>query len=37
MKRADITYVPTWAEWLYLAVVLDAWSRRILGWAMALK
>ena len=32
---ADITYVPTWASWLYLAVVLDAWSRRIVGWAMA--
>ena len=32
---ADITYVPTWAGWLYLAIVLDAWSRRILGWAMA--
>ena len=31
---ADITYVPTWAGWLYLAVVLDAWSRRIVGWAM---
>ena len=26
---------PTWAGWLYLAVVLDAWSRRIVGWAMA--
>ena len=32
---ADITYVPTWTGWLYLAVVLDAWSRRIVGWAMA--
>ena len=32
---ADITYVRTWAGWLYLAVVLDAWSRRIVGWAMA--
>ena len=32
---ADITYVPTWAGWLHLAVVLDAWSRRIVGWAMA--
>ena len=27
--------VPTRAGWLYLAVVLDAWSRRIVGWAMA--
>jgi putative transposase len=31
---ADITYVPTWAGFLYLAVVLDAWSRRIVGWSM---
>ena len=30
---ADITYVPTWAGFLYLAVVLDAFSRRIVGWA----
>ncbi len=32
---ADITYVPTWAGFLYLAVVLDVWSRKIVGWAMA--
>ena len=32
---ADITYVPTWAGFLYLAVVLDVFSRRIVGWAMA--
>jgi len=32
---ADITYVSTWAGFLYLAVVLDAFSRRIVGWAMA--
>jgi putative transposase len=31
---ADITYVSTGAGFLYLAVVLDAWSRRIVGWAM---
>jgi len=31
---ADITYVPTWSGFLYLAVVLDAFSRRIIGWAM---
>jgi len=31
---ADITYVPTWSGFLYLAVVLDAWSRRIVGWSM---
>ena len=32
---ADITYVPTGSGFLYLAVVLDAWSRRVVGWAMA--
>jgi putative transposase len=31
---ADITYVPTWAGFLYLAIVLDVWSRRIVGWMM---
>jgi putative transposase len=31
---ADITYVPTAAGFLYLAVVLDAWSRKVVGWAM---
>lgn len=30
---ADITYVPTAAGWLYLAVVLDLFSRRVVGWA----
>jgi putative transposase len=32
---ADITYIPTWAGFLYLAVVIVAWSRRVVGWAMA--
>jgi putative transposase len=32
---ADITYIPTWAGFLYLAAVLDAWSRRVVGWSMA--
>jgi putative transposase len=32
---ADITYVPTWQGFLYLAVVLDVFSRRVVGWAMA--
>ncbi len=32
---ADITYIPTWAGFLYLAVVLDVFSRRIVGWAMS--
>jgi putative transposase len=31
---ADITYVPTWSGFLYLAMVLDVYSRRIVGWAM---
>jgi putative transposase len=31
---ADITYVPTWAGFLYLAIVLDAFSRKVVGWAM---
>ena len=31
---SDITYVPTQAGWLYLAVVLDLDTRRVLGWAM---
>jgi putative transposase len=32
---ADITYIPTLAGFLYLAVVLDVWSRKIVGWAMS--
>jgi len=32
---ADITYVPTYAGFLFLAVVLDAFSRRVVGWATA--
>jgi putative transposase len=31
---ADITYVPTWEGWLFLAVVMDACSKRIVGWSM---
>ena len=31
----DITYIPTGEGWLYLATLLDAYSRRIVGWAMA--
>lgn len=31
---ADITYIPTWSGFLYLAVVLDVWSRRVVGWSM---
>jgi putative transposase len=32
---ADITYVPTWAGFLYVAVVVDAFSRAVVGWSMA--
>ena len=31
---ADMTYVPTWAGFIYLAIVLDVWSRRVVGWAI---
>ena len=31
---ADMTYVPTWAGFIYLAVVIDAWSRRVVGWSI---
>jgi putative transposase len=30
----DITYIRTWEGWLYLAIILDVFSRRIVGWAM---
>jgi putative transposase len=33
----DITYIPTQEGWLYLAVILDLFSRRIVGWAMAAR
>ena len=32
---SDVTYIPSAAGFLYLAVVLDAWSRKVVGWAMA--
>lgn len=32
---ADITYIRTRSGWLYLAAVLDLYSRKIVGWAMA--
>lgn len=32
---SDITYIRTWEGWLYLAVILDAFSRKIVGWALA--
>jgi putative transposase len=30
----DITYVPTWEGWLYLATVIDCATRKVVGWAM---
>ena len=32
---ADVTYVPTWNGFVYLAIVLDVFSRKVVGWAMA--
>jgi len=34
-RSAGVTYIRTWAGFLYLAVVIDAFSRRIIGWSMA--
>ena len=31
---SDITYIRTWEGWLYLAVILDLFSRRVVGWAL---
>jgi putative transposase len=31
---ADITYIPTWAGFVYLSIVLDVFSRKIVGWAI---
>jgi putative transposase len=31
---ADMTYVPSWAGFIYLAVVIDVWSRRVVGWSI---
>jgi putative transposase len=31
----DITYIPTWQGWAYLATVIDLSSRRVVGWALA--
>lgn len=31
----DITYIPTWEGWLYLATVIDCATRKVVGWAMA--
>lgn len=33
--HADITYLPTGQSWLYLAIVIDAYSKRIIGWSFS--
>ena len=33
MWVTDITYIRTWQGWLYLAVVMDLFSRKIVGWS----
>jgi transposase InsO family protein len=30
----DITYIPTWEGWLYLATVIDCYNKEVIGWAM---
>src|SRR5215210_1606631 len=35
LSIVGVTYVPTAAGFLYLAVIVDVWSRRVVGWAMA--
>ncbi len=30
----DITYIRTWQGWLYLAIVVDLYSRKVVGWSM---
>jgi putative transposase len=34
---SDITYIPTKEEWLYLCIILDCFSRAIVGWSMSEK
>ena len=31
----DITYIPTWEGWLYLATVIDCYSKKVIGWSLA--
>jgi transposase InsO family protein len=31
----DITYIPTWEGWLYLATVIDCYSKKVIGWALS--
>jgi len=30
----DITYIRTWQGWLYLAVIVDLYARKVVGWSM---
>jgi transposase InsO family protein len=30
----DITYIPTWEGWTYLATVIDCYSKKVVGWAI---
>jgi putative transposase len=32
-----MTYIPTWAGFVYLAVVIDVYSRRVVGWSMSVR
>jgi len=32
---SDITYIPTWEGWIYLCIILDLYSRKVVGWSMA--
>jgi len=34
LRVADVTRVPAWASFVFLAIVVDVWSRRIVGWAI---
>ena len=33
--HTDITYIPTWEGWVYLATVIDCCTKEVIGWAMA--
>jgi len=35
MGRGDITYLDTGEGWLYLAVIIDLYSRKVVGWSMS--
>ena len=37
LRVADMTYVPTWEGFLYLAVVTDVYSRKVVGWAFGVR